>query len=238
VVVDKPAGVVVHRGWADDDGGVLVRLRAQLGRRVWPVHRLDRGASGALAFALDAEAAAALGRAFAEGAGQAGEGGVGGAGQGDEGGEGGEGGGAVEKRYLALVRGHPPDELVIDHPIPAREGGPRVPAVTHVRRLGTWERYALVEARPRTGRLHQIRRHLKHISCPLIGDVNYGKGEHNRLFRARFGLDRLALHAAYLRLPHPGTGLPVVIEVAPSGVLAACLGAIGLAPRQPPALPG
>jgi tRNA pseudouridine65 synthase len=210
VVVDKPAGVVVHRGWADDDGGVLVRLRAQLGRRVWPVHRLDRGASGALAFALTAEAAAALGRAFAEGADPA-------------------GGGAVDKRYLALVRGHPPAEVVVDHPIPGREGGPRVPAVTEVRRLGTWERYALVEARPRTGRLHQIRRHLKHLSCPIIGDVNYGKGEHNRLFRARFGLDRLALHARLLRLPHPVTGAPVVVDVAPSGVLADCLAAIGLA---------
>jgi tRNA pseudouridine65 synthase len=207
VVVDKPAGVVVHRGWADDDGGVLVRLRAQLGRRVWPVHRLDRGASGALAFALCPEAAAALGRAFGQGA---------------------DGDAAVDKRYLALVRGHPPATLVIDHPIPGREGGARVPAVTEIRRLGTWERYALVEARPRSGRLHQIRRHLKHISCPIIGDVNYGKGEHNRLFRARFGLDRLALHAFHLRLPHPQTGAPVVVDVAPSGTLAACLAAIGL----------
>jgi tRNA pseudouridine65 synthase len=67
-------------------------------------------------------------------------------------------------------------------------------------------RYSLVEARPLTGRLHQVRRHLKHISCPLIGDVNYGKGEHNRLFRERYGLHRLFLHATRLRLPHPAQG--------------------------------
>ena len=203
VIVDKPSGVVVHRGWADDDGGVLVALRRQLGRRVWPLHRLDRGASGALAFALDAEAAAALGRAFAEG--------------------------QVAKRYLALVRGHPPAELRIDHPLPSGEDahGDRVDAVTEVRRLGIWERYALVEAVPHTGRLHQIRRHLKHIACPIIGDVNYGKGEHNRLFRERFGLHRLALHAFALTVPHP-SGAVVTVRCAPSGPLAACLAELGL----------
>jgi tRNA pseudouridine65 synthase len=203
VIVDKPSGVVVHRGWADDDGGVLVALRRQLGRRVWPLHRLDRGASGALAFALDAEAAAVLGRAFAEG--------------------------QVAKRYLALVRGHPPAELRIDHPLPSGEDahGDRVDAVTEVRRIGIWERYALVEAVPYTGRLHQIRRHLKHIACPIIGDVNYGKGEHNRLFRERFGLHRLALHAFALTVPHP-SGEVVSVRCAPSGPLAACLAELGL----------
>jgi tRNA pseudouridine65 synthase len=209
VIVDKPSGVVVHRGWADDDGGVLVALRRQLGRRVWPVHRLDRGASGALAFALDAGSAAALGRAFAEG--------------------------QVDKRYLALVRGHPPEQLRIDHPLPPGEdaGDARVDAVTEVRRLGIaageWSRYALVQAIPHTGRLHQIRRHLKHIACPIIGDVNYGKGEHNRLFRERFGLHRLALHAFALAVPHPTTGAEIAVRCPPSGSLADCLQALGCA---------
>jgi tRNA pseudouridine65 synthase len=207
-LVDKPSGIVVHRGWADDDGGLLIAVRDRVGRHVWPAHRLDRGASGVVAFALDEEAAATLGRAFAEG--------------------------QVEKRYLALVRGHPPAELVIDHPVPTRPDGPRAPAVTAIRTLGVWERYALVEAVPRTGRLHQIRRHLKHIACPLIGDVNYGKGEHNRLFRERFGLHRLALHALSLRVPHPTTGALLYGYAAPSGSLAACLVAIGLASAVPP----
>ena len=202
-VVDKPSGIVVHRGWADDDGGLVVALRRQLGQAVWPVHRLDRGASGALAFALSAEAAASLGKSFA--------------------------GALVHKRYLALVRGHPPPRLVIDHPIPNKEeGGVRVDARTEIRTLGHWERYALVEAVPTTGRLHQIRRHLKHISCPIIGDVNYGKGEHNRLFRERFGLHRLALHALALTLPHPRSGSLISVRARPSGELAAALSAIGL----------
>ena len=105
--------------------------------------------------------------------------------------------------------------------------------MTEVRRLGVWERYALCEAIPRTGRLHQIRRHLKHIACPIIGDVNYGKGEHNRLFRERFGLHRLALHALSLRLPQPITGTPISAQAPPSGELGACLTAMGLAGAIP-----
>lgn len=201
-IVDKPPGIVVHRGWGDDGGGMLVLLRRQLGQRVWPAHRLDRGTSGALAFALSTEAAGALGASFASG--------------------------AAHKRYLALVRGHPPEQLVVDHPLASEEGGAKQAARTELRRLGIWERYALVEAIPTTGRLHQIRRHLKHVSCPIIGDVNYGKGEHNRLFRERFGLHRLALHAWSLRLPHPVTGAEVAVTVGPTGALAACLQAIGL----------
>ena len=85
-------------------------------------------------------------------------------------------------------------------------------------------RYAVVEARPHTGRLHQIRRHLKHISCPLIGDVRYGKGEHNRIFRDRFALHRLALHCTSLRVPHPDGGeLAVECAIAPD--LAAAIAA-------------
>ena len=179
-VIAKPSGVAVHAGWTRE-GPLAVQLARELtGAFVYPVHRLDRGASGALAFALDQEAARLLHQAFQDG--------------------------AVEKRYLALVRGVPPEHGRIDHPIPRREGGPRVDAVTEYTRLAVFERFSLVEARPLTGRLHQIRRHLKHLGHPLIGDVNYGRGELNRLFRQRFGLHRLALHAFQLVLPHPDGG--------------------------------
>jgi tRNA pseudouridine65 synthase len=158
-----------------------------LGAWTYPVHRLDRGASGVLALALTPEAARALGDAFA--------------------------GGCVVKRYLALVRGVPPERGTIDHPVPRGErGGPRIEALTEYRRLEVFGRYSLVEVTPHTGRLHQIRRHLKHIACPLIGDVRYGKGEHNRLFRARHGLNRLALHAFSLELPHPESGDTLRVE--------------------------
>jgi tRNA pseudouridine65 synthase len=182
IAVDKPAGLAVHRGWAREHDVAMTRLRDQIGARVFPVHRLDRATSGVLLFALSADMAARVCASFAAG--------------------------KTEKTYLALVRGVPPDEILIDHPLPPGEDthAPRVAAQTKIVRREVFGRYSLVEARPLTGRLHQVRRHLKHISCPLIGDVNYGKGEHNRLFRERHGLHRLFLHATRLRLPHPAEG--------------------------------
>jgi tRNA pseudouridine65 synthase len=178
VAVDKPSGIATHRGWADDDEALLQLVRDTVGIYVHPIHRLDRGASGIALFALDKDAARAFSEAWP----------------------------SADKRYLAITRGHPPEHLLIDHPIPKAPGLPRIPALTEIWRHETLGRYAVVEARPHTGRLHQIRRHLKHISCPLIGDVRYGKGEHNRLFRDRFNLHRLALHCTSLTVPHPDGG--------------------------------
>jgi tRNA pseudouridine65 synthase len=185
---DKPSGVAVHRGWADDGGPYAVELaRAALDAPVSPVHRLDRATSGVLLFATTPSDAAALQAGF--------------------------GNGRVEKRYLALVRGRPPLAGTIDHPVPRSKEltAPehRVPAVTDFRTLGTAEVpalgrvFSLVVCRPRTGRQHQIRRHFKHISHPLVGDAYYGKGDLNRFFRDEFGLRRLALHAVFLRFPGP-----------------------------------
>jgi tRNA pseudouridine65 synthase len=149
---------------------------------VFPVHRLDRATSGVLLFAFSSEIASRLCESFAAH--------------------------AVEKTYLALVRGIPPCAGLIDHPLPPGEDrhAARVSAQTEFLRREVFGRYSLIEAHPRTGRLHQVRRHLKHIACPLIGDVNYGKGEHNRFFRDHYGLHRLFLHATRLGLPHPVTG--------------------------------
>jgi len=209
VVVAKPSGLLVHRGWGDDDVVAMTLARDLVGRPVHPVHRLDRGTSGALVFALGADGARGLGAAFAAG--------------------------AVDKRYLALVRGVTPEAGVVDHPIPRPEDGPRVPAVTAYARLGVFERFSLVEARPQTGRLHQVRRHLKHISHPVVGDVSYGKGDVNRLFRARFGLRRLALHAARLAFDHPRTGARVsVVAPVPEDLLGP-LAAMGLVASVPAA---
>lgn len=186
VAVAKPSGLLVHRGWGRDRDVLMTRVRDQLEAYVYPVHRLDRGASGVVLFALGPESARTLCGAFERG--------------------------ELDKRYVALVRGVPPEAGIIDHPVPREPGGERVPAVTEYRRLEVFGRYALVEARPRTGRFHQIRRHLKHLSCPLIGDSNYGKSEHNRLLRERYGLARLALHAASLAFAHPVDGRPMSIE--------------------------
>jgi tRNA pseudouridine65 synthase len=194
VAVDKPSGVATHRGWADDDDALLQLVRDAASAYVYPIHRLDRGASGITLFALDRDAARAFSDAWP----------------------------GADKRYLAVTRGHPPEHAVIDHPIPKAPGLERVPAKTEVWRKDTFGRYALVEARPHTGRLHQIRRHLKHVSCPLIGDVRYGKGEHNRLWRERFGLYRLALHCASLRVAHPDGG-ELIVECALAPDLAAAI---------------
>ncbi|HXJ20250.1 MAG TPA: pseudouridine synthase [Polyangia bacterium] len=207
VAVDKPSGLLVHRGWGTDDDVALFRVRDLVGARVYPVHRLDRGTSGVLVFARTPEAAGMLGKTFA--------------------------GHRVEKRYLALVRGFPPDSGVIDHPVPSSEGGPRVPALTRFTLVARSpvDRCSLLLAATATGRFHQVRRHLKHISHPVVGDVNYGSGEINRHHRARHGLRRLALHALAVRLPHPATGAPLQIVAPVPDDLGLALQRLGL-PRD------
>lgn len=186
-------------------------LRDQIGQHVHPVHRLDKGTSGVLLFALDRETAALVSGAFERQ--------------------------EVQKRYLAIVRGHPGEEGVIDHPLTRRfddaerrsttPDTPPQDAVTRFRRLATTElpyqvdryptsRYALVELAPETGRRHQIRRHLKHISHPIIGDATFGKGRHNRLFTELFGVSRLLLACTSMRLTHPHTTEELALAVPPA----------------------
>jgi len=190
VAIDKPAGLLVHRSPLDahETRSAAELLRSQLGVPVWLLHRLDKATSGVLAFALSAEVATALGKAFESG--------------------------AVRKRYLALVRGWPDAEGEIDYPL-ARDpelpsaGQPRLPAVTRWRRLACFEwpfpdgrhatsRYALVEVEPLSGRRHQIRRHFKHLAHPLVGDTTHGKGAHNRAVATWLGTSRLWLRATRL----------------------------------------
>jgi tRNA pseudouridine65 synthase len=198
LVVNKPSGMAVHRGWATDKITALSLARGIAGQWVYPVHRLDRSTSGVLVFALAPEVAARMQELFTAD--------------------------VVHKRYLALVRGNAPEQAHIDHPIAKDKGRPKLPAFTRMCRLESYQitddvsgasrSYSWVEAQPLTGRPHQIRRHLKHISHPIIGDVRYGKGEHNRLFRRRFALERMALHAERLSLPHPIDGAPLSVVAA------------------------
>ena len=179
VVVDKPSGLSVHRGWDASHDVVMTRVRDQLGQWVYPVHRLDRGTSGCLALALDQDAARELGASFAEG--------------------------RARKSYVALVRGALKDERgTIDHPVPRSEDGPRVEALTEFVRLALLDGATLVLARPRTGRLHQIRRHFRHLGHPLLGDTTRGDNKANKRLRDPVGLRRLALHALTLSLPFRG----------------------------------
>jgi len=204
VVANKPSGLLVHRGWDDDDDVALFRVRDAVGAHVSPVHRLDRGTSGALVFARTPEATAALSRQLEAG--------------------------SVDKRYVVLVRGTPPDAGVIDHPVPKKEAGERVAARTRFRRVArsTVDRCSLVEAMPETGRLHQIRRHMKHLSHPVIGDVNYGSGEINRHYRAKYQLHRLALHAHFVAFTHPRTQARIAIAAPIPDDLGAVLTSLAL----------
>ncbi len=183
-LVNKPSGVIVHRGWSNEVSPLLQRVAALLGRRVYPVHRLDRATSGVVLFALSSDVARLCQELFTSR--------------------------AIDKQYLALSRGRRFELGAVDHPL-AEEGKPPEPAITDVRLLAHAERYGLYEVHPRTGRTHQIRRHFKHLHQPLIGDTRYGTGEHNRHFRERYGFHRLALHASSLAFPHPVTGQRLVV---------------------------
>jgi len=221
VVVDKPAGLLVHRSPVDarETRFAVQMLRDQLGRYVYPVHRLDKGTSGALAFALDPATARDLSEAFADT--------------------------AVGKCYLALVRGWPDERGEIDHALRPVEddvlpatGRPPQSARTEYERLETFEiphrvdrypssRYALLRLRPQTGRRHQLRRHLAHLSHPIVGDSTYGKGAHNRLFARLYDVRRLMLACVRLELPHPVTQQRLHVDAPLAEEFAAVLRALG-----------
>jgi tRNA pseudouridine65 synthase len=216
-VIDKPYDMLVHRTniARQESVFVLQELRNQIGRHLYPVHRLDRPTSGVLLFAHDQEIARNLAAQFEER--------------------------QVEKRYWLICRGYVPVQGEIDYPLvpkddfqskrkkqglASREKSAQE-AVTRYRCLQTYEldecvdkypktRYSLVEATPQTGRKHQIRRHFKHISHPIIGDARYGKSSHNRFFADKLGCDRLCLHAVELKIKHPITQESIVLQAPPS----------------------
>jgi tRNA pseudouridine65 synthase len=214
VAVHKPAGLLVHRNaHAGREPFLLQILRDRLGRRVYPVHRLDRPTTGLMILALSPGAASVLARQFA----------------------------AHEtiKTYLAVVRGFTPPCGVIDAPLKADSGNEQL-AWTEFTRLDTAEidlpvgryataRFSLVRVRPMTGRTHQIRRHFAHIRHPLIGDVLRGDGRQNRFFREHFGLQRLLLASVELEFRHPGDGRRIRLACPPAKELLELFGSLGWA---------
>ncbi|MGH1468990.1 MAG: RluA family pseudouridine synthase [Bdellovibrionales bacterium] len=185
-VVNKPSGSVVHRTrGAESFPIVLQLLRDQLGKKVFPVHRLDRGTSGCLVFAFDSETTALLQTALKEG----------------------------RKKYTALCLGCPPLEGVFDRELTA-ENKVKKEAMTKFKRVGTFENYSLLELDLITGRKHQIRRHLSFEGHHIVGDVNYGKGWLNRKFREDHDFNRLFLHCHEISFAHPETGKQIHIESA------------------------
>jgi tRNA pseudouridine65 synthase len=211
VAINKPGGLLVHRSEIDrhETRFAVQLLRDQIGQQVYPIHRLDKPTSGVLVFALSSEIARLLGEIFTRH--------------------------ELEKTYVTLVRGFSPEAGVIDHALTeeldkytdkkARADKPAQPAVTAFKTLAQVEfpfsidkypctRYSLVQCNPHTGRKHQIRRHMKHISHPIIGDAKHGKGNHNRFFQEKFDCPGLMLAATELKFIHPITQQPLSL-VAP-----------------------
>lgn len=199
IAINKPAGMLVHRSWLDKHESVFAMqtLRDQIGQHVFPVHRLDRPTSGVLLFVLNAETARIVSEQFEQH--------------------------QVQKSYLAVVRGYLSGEDRIDYPLKvqldkiadkfSQEKAPQE-AITDYQGLATVEmpypagkfssaRYSLVQLFPKTGRKHQLRRHLKHLFHPIMGDTNYGDLHQNRALTAHTGCDRLFLHANQLSITHP-----------------------------------
>ena len=209
IAINKPSGLLVHKSPIDrhETEFALQLLRDQIGQYVHPVHRLDKPTSGILLFALNTEVAQMMSLLFRSS--------------------------EVQKEYIAIVRGFTADDMLIDHPLKqmldtkeqkklgitkeAQE------AQTYYERLATVElpyavsrypvaRYSLVKLRPKTGRKHQLRRHMKHIFHPIVGDTKHGRGEHNNLYREKFECHRLLLHANRIEFVHPVSKKQIVIE--------------------------
>lgn len=211
LAVHKPAGLLVHRSPIDRHATEFALQYARElngGEHVFPCHRLDRPTSGLLLFARDAGTAGAFSKLLMDG--------------------------KVRKTYLALVRGWSAEQGEIDHALREHatdkrlrdEEFPLREARTGFRRLATVEipvqvegyphsRYSLLELQPHTGRKHQLRRHMQHISHPIIGDTSYGRTRHNKYFSGRFGFSRLMLAATMLEFEHPVTGEPLQLQCPP-----------------------
>jgi 23S rRNA pseudouridine1911/1915/1917 synthase len=200
VVVDKPVGVAAHPspGWT---GPTVVQGVAGMGFRLAEsgaaerqgvVHRLDAGTTGAMVLAKSERAYSLLKRAFKER--------------------------TVEKRYSALVQGHPdPTRGTIDAPIgrhPSADykfavvAGGR-PSVTHYETVEAFRAATLLDVHLETGRTHQIRVHMAAVRHPCVGDTTYGA---DPALAARLGLTRQWLHARELAFEHPGTGVEIRVE--------------------------
>lgn len=200
VAIDKPAGLLVHRSALDAKETVfaLQLVRDQIGREVFPCHRLDKPTSGVLLFALNKTVLKQVQEAFHEH--------------------------AIEKTYLAVTRGWPSETGTIDYDLRSEENPNKIQnAITSYRCLeqssidypvGRYSRarFSFLELKPRTGRKHQIRRHLAHIRHPILGDTRHGDGAQNRFLRDFCGFQRLMLHASRLQLKHPcsGKGLEII----------------------------
>lgn len=197
IAINKPNGLLVHRTKIAAQSAIfaLQTLRNQIGQHVFPIHRLDRKTSGVLLFALDAKIVKEVQQQIENQ--------------------------SVTKKYLAIVRGWFPEEIEVDYAL-TNDRNKTQEAITFFKKikqselpipLGKFEtsRYSLIEAFPKTGRQHQIRKHLNHLRHPIIGDRPHGCNKQNRLFKNRWDMMTMLLHASELHFEHPVLKKPISI---------------------------
>lgn len=200
VIVNKPANWLVHRSWLDhkEQKILMQKVRDQIGKHVYTVHRLDKPTSGVLVMTLDPHSASIMSKQFEEN--------------------------TVKKKYHALVRGYITQSGVVDYPLTVirdkiadkHSATDKLPqeAITNYAPITYYEvpivnsrhtttRYTLMELVPFTGRKHQLRRHMAHLRHPIMGDTTHGDLKQNRAFAAFFGQSRLMLHASEIEFQHP-----------------------------------
>ena len=198
IAINKPHDLLVHRSniAADAEVFALQLLRDQIGQKVYPVHRIDRKTGGVLLFAFDKSIEIEMQKQFMDN--------------------------RVGKKYLSILRGHTPDNGEIDYPL-RKENGTLQEAFTAYQTIKRVEldvafgkhstsRYSLVEATPKTGRMHQLRKHFAHIFHPIIGDRTHGCNKQNKLFKEKWEMTTMLLHASQLIFTHPVSGEMVTIE--------------------------
>ncbi len=200
VLVNKPNDLIVHHskfGGKLDEYSLCQLLNHNRTETIHPVHRLDRKTSGLILFLKRKDLIADLQLQFESQ--------------------------TVEKTYLALVRGHVLNDGIVDTPIRPEGKNDHKLALTHYQPIARTtvdipvhpypqSRYTLIKLSPKTGRMHQLRKHMNKISHPIIGDPKYGNRHHNHMFIDQFSVNHLFLHAVRLAFTHPITLKPMVFS--------------------------
>lgn len=201
IAVNKPNNLLVHHSFMarnmEEETTLVALLQEQLGLKLYPVHRLDRKTSGVLLLAKKRVEVKALQDLFQQN--------------------------QIQKTYHALVRGFAPEEGIIDSPVKGRDANVHKEAKTVYRKLQEialdipvhpypGSRYSLLELKPQTGRLHQLRIHMNKISHPIVGDPKYGDRFHNRMFENELNFSKMFLHASSIQFKHPFAKRELIIN--------------------------
>ena len=201
LLVTKPNNVLVHHAHHSrnkiEEESLIQLIENQFGKRYYPIHRLDRKTSGIILLASKREYVASFQALFTNN--------------------------EIQKIYYGVVRGFSEDNKVINSPVKGRDALVYREAETHLNCLDKIElnipvkpydssRYSLVELRPKTGRMHQLRIHMNKVSTPLINDAKYGDKNHDLMYAKEFGWKNLFLHAGSLEFIHPFTNKKLILK--------------------------